>query len=157
MSPQSAGVIKMKQIKKLENPMSGIHLTASGMLLYIFYAYYRGQPKAGTGHKILSVPFFFSTSRFQGPAFRCDKIVVIVTLLAQMYFTCSVELLLAILRKTRGNGGHLRQTITFWGTTSSPIFTRDYFMSENLRADIYRDAFTSDHFYRESKGTYITF
>ena len=47
--------------------------------------YYRGQPKAGTVYKMLSVPFFFSTSRFQGPAFRCDKIVVIVTLLAQMY------------------------------------------------------------------------
>ena len=44
-------------------------------------AHYRGQPKAGTGHKMLSVPFVFSTSRFQGPAFGCDKIVVIVTLL----------------------------------------------------------------------------
>ena len=43
--------------------------------------YYRGQPKAGTGHKMLFVPFVFSKSRFQGPAFRCDKIVVIVTLL----------------------------------------------------------------------------
>ena len=43
--------------------------------------YYRAQPKAGTGHKILFVPFVFSKSRFQGPAFRCDKIVVIVTLL----------------------------------------------------------------------------
>ena len=42
---------------------------------------YRGQPKAGTGHKMLSVPFVFSKSRFQGPAFRCDKTVVIVTLL----------------------------------------------------------------------------
>ena len=42
---------------------------------------YRGQPKAGTGHKMQSVPFVFSTSRFQGPAFGCDKIVVIVTLL----------------------------------------------------------------------------
>ena len=41
----------------------------------------RGQPKAGTGHKMLSVPFVFSTSRFQVPAFGCDKIVVIVTLL----------------------------------------------------------------------------
>ena len=28
-----------------------------------------------------SVPFVFSTSHFQGPAFGCDKIVVIVTLL----------------------------------------------------------------------------
>ena len=43
--------------------------------------YYRGQPKAETGHKMLFVPFVFSKSRFQGPAFRCDKIVVIVTLL----------------------------------------------------------------------------
>ena len=42
---------------------------------------YRGQPKAGTCHKMLSVPFVFSASRFQGPAFRCDKIIVIVTLL----------------------------------------------------------------------------
>ena len=41
---------------------------------------YQGQPKAGTGHKMLSVSFVFSMSRFQGPAFRCDKIVVIVTL-----------------------------------------------------------------------------
>ena len=31
-------------------------------------------------YKMLSVPFVFSMSRFQGPAFRCDKIVVIVTL-----------------------------------------------------------------------------
>ena len=30
--------------------------------------YYRGQPKAGTGYKMLSVPFVFSMSRFQGPA-----------------------------------------------------------------------------------------
>ena len=43
--------------------------------------FYRGQPKAGTGLKMLFVPFVFSMSRFQGPAFRCDKIVVIVTLL----------------------------------------------------------------------------
>ena len=42
---------------------------------------YRGQPKAGTGLKMLFVPFVFSKSRFQGPAFRWDKIVVIVTLL----------------------------------------------------------------------------
>ena len=30
---------------------------------------------------MMFVPFVFSKSRFQGPAFRCDKIVVIVTLL----------------------------------------------------------------------------
>ena len=29
---------------------------------------------------MLSVPFVFSMSRFQGPAFRCDKIVIIITL-----------------------------------------------------------------------------
>ena len=34
--------------------------------------YYRGQPKAGTGHKIQFVPFVFSKSRFQGLVFRCD-------------------------------------------------------------------------------------
>ena len=49
------------------------------------YHNYRGQLKAGTGHKMLSTPFFFSTSCFQGPAFGWDKIVVIVTLLARMY------------------------------------------------------------------------
>ena len=43
--------------------------------------FYWGQPKAGTGHKMLSVPFVFATSCFQGPAFGCDKIVVIITLL----------------------------------------------------------------------------
>ena len=42
---------------------------------------YRGQPNAGTGHKMLFVLFVFSKSRFQSPSFRCDKIVVIVTLL----------------------------------------------------------------------------
>ena len=47
----------------------------------MYCIFYRGQPKAGTGYKMLSVPFVFSMSRFQGPAFRCDKIVVIVTLL----------------------------------------------------------------------------
>ena len=42
----------------------------------------QGQPKAATGHKMMPfVPFVFSKSRFQGPAFRCDKIVVRVTLL----------------------------------------------------------------------------
>ena len=42
---------------------------------------YRGQPKAGTGHKIQFVPFVFSKSRFQDPVFRCDKIIVIEALL----------------------------------------------------------------------------
>ena len=40
--------------------------------------FYRGP---GTGLKMLFVPFVFSMSRFQGPAFRCDKFVVTITLL----------------------------------------------------------------------------
>ena len=36
--------------------------------------------QAGTGYEMVSVPFVFSMSRFHGPPFRCDKIVVIVTL-----------------------------------------------------------------------------
>ena len=79
---------------------------------------YRDQPKAGTGHKMLSVPFVFSMSHFQGPAFRCDKIVVIVTLL---------EAIEGIPVKDNN-------------------FTRDYFMGENSRVDIQRDVFTNDHF-----------
>ena len=75
--------------------------------------YYRGQPKAETGHKMLFVPFVFSKSRFQGPAFRCDKIVVIVT--SKAFQT---------------------KIITFEGTKTSTVFTRDYFMRENLRVDI---------------------
>ena len=59
--------------------------------------FYRGQPKAGTGHKMLFVPFFFSTSRFRGPAFRCDKIVVIVTLILRWYnFTLSIRFIIPI-------------------------------------------------------------
>ena len=45
------------------------------------FLFLTGATKAGTGHKMLFVPFVFSKSCFQGPAFRCDKIVVIVTLL----------------------------------------------------------------------------
>ena len=85
----------------------------------MFAPYYRGQTKAGTGHKMLFVPFVFSKSRFQGPAFRCDKIVVIVTLL---------EAIEGIPDNTK--------IITFEGTKTSTIFTRDCFMSENLRVDI---------------------
>ena len=77
-------------------------------------SHYRGQPKAGTGHKMLSVPFVFSTSRFQGPAFGCDKIVVIVTLLE------AIE-------------GIPHKDYNFLGNDK---FTRDCFMSENLRANI---------------------
>ena len=79
---------------------------------------YRGQPKAGTGYKMLLVPFVFSMSRFQGPSFRCNRIVVIVTLL---------EAIKGIPDST---------IIIFEGTKTSTIFTRDYFMSENLRVDI---------------------
>ena len=67
--------------------------------------FYRGQPKAGTGYKMLSVPFVFSMSRFQGPAFRCDKIVVIVTLVRCIAVGLMFAIL-RILRKARGNGGY---------------------------------------------------
>ena len=77
-------------------------------------AFYRGQPKAGTGYKMLSVPFDFSMSRFQGPAFRCDKIVVIVTLLE------AIE-------------GIPDKDYNFGENENFHNFTRDYFMSENLR------------------------
>ena len=75
---------------------------------------YRGQPKTGTGHKMLSVPFVFSMSRFQGPAIRCDKIVVIVTLLEAI----------------EGIPGKI------WYLFGERQVPRDYFMSENLRGDI---------------------
>ena len=80
---------------------------------------YRGQPKGGTRYKMLFVPFVFSMSRFQGPSFRCNRIVVIVILL---------EAIEAIPDSTK--------IIIFEGTKTSTIFTRDYFMSENLREDI---------------------
>ena len=96
---------------------SELHLRVSKNYYYYYYHYYycyyycyyyhRGQPKAGTGYKMQSVPFVFSMSRFQGPAFRCDKIVVIVTLVRCI--AGSVGLLFAILRilrKARGNGGY---------------------------------------------------
>ena len=68
---------------------------------------YRDQPKAGTGYKMLSVPFVFSMSRFQGPVFRCDKIVVIVTLVRCIAGSVGLMLaILRILRKARGNGGY---------------------------------------------------
>ena len=81
--------------------------------------FYRGQPKAGTGYKMLLVPFVFSMSRFQGPSFHCNRIVVIVTLL---------EAIEGIPDSTK--------IIIFEGTKTSTTFTRDYFMSENLRVDI---------------------
>ena len=80
-------------------------------------------------HALFSFLFFKSTSRFQGSAFSADKIVVIVILLAQVYRWLS----------WKGNGG-LRtfktKIVTFWGTISSPIFTRDYFMGKSFRVDI---------------------
>ena len=69
--------------------------------------------------KMLFVPFLFSMSRFQGPSFRCNRIVVIVTLL---------EAIEGIPDSTK--------IIIFEGMKTSTIFTRDYFMSENLRVDI---------------------
>ena len=65
----------------------GLYFTTSVEILpyrppaRLIRANYRGQPKAGTGHKMLFVPFVFSMSRFQGPSFPCNRIVVIVTLL----------------------------------------------------------------------------
>ena len=70
---------------------------------------------------MLSVPFVFSMSRFQGSAFRCDKIVV-----------NSITLLEAI----EGIPDKDYNYTTFLGTTGSPIFTRNYFMSKNVRVDI---------------------
>ena len=56
---------------------------------------------------MLSVPFVFSMSRFQGPAFRCDKIVVIVTLVRCIAGSVGLMFaILRILRKARGNGGY---------------------------------------------------
>ena len=52
-------------------------LVFSGFIGFCFsiqiLVYYRGQPKAGTGHKMRFVSFVFWKSRFQGPAFRCDS------------------------------------------------------------------------------------
>ncbi|CAH3044692.1 unnamed protein product [Pocillopora meandrina] len=46
-------------------------------------------------------------SRFQGPAFRCDKIVVIVTLVRCIAGSVGLMFaILRILRKARGNGGY---------------------------------------------------
>ena len=103
----------------------GLYFTTSVEILpyrppaRLIRANYRGQPKAGTGHKMLFVPFVFFKSRFQGPSFPCNRIVVIVTLL---------EAIEGIPDSTK--------IIIFEGTKTSTIFTRDYFMSENLRVDI---------------------
>ena len=95
-----------------ENLLCGFSVCKSQ---YVFDNY-RGQPKAGTGYKMLSVPFVFSMSRFQGPAFHCDKIVVIVTLLE------AIE-------------GIPDKDYNFGENKNFHNFTRDYFMSENLRVD----------------------
>ena len=65
-------------------------------------------------------------SHSQGPAFRWDKIVVIVTLLE------AIE-------------GIPDKDYNFGENENFHNFTRDYFMSENLRVDTYRDVFMSDH------------
>ena len=62
------------------------------------------------GITALVCSFVFSKSRFQGPVFRSDKIVVIVTLLQT-------------------------KIITFGGAKTSTIFTSDYFMSENVKVE----------------------
>ena len=53
------------------------------------------------------VPFVFSISRFQGPAFHCDEIVVILTLVRCIAGSVGLMFaILRILRKARGNGGY---------------------------------------------------
>ena len=74
---------------------------------------------AGTVHKILFVPFFFSTSRFQGPAFSCDKIVVIVTLLAEMYRWLSWILIRHFEKRTRQMEGIQDKDYNFLGKNQS--------------------------------------
>ena len=71
---------------------------------------YRGQPKAGTGHKIS----FFQCLVSRAPL-SAVTIVVIVKLEGIPDST---------------------KIIIFEGTKTSTIFRRDYFMSENLRVDI---------------------
>ena len=68
---------------------------------------------------MLFVPFVFSKSRFQGSAFHCDKIVVIVTLL---------EAIEGIPDKDYNFGGN---------ENFHNLYERLLrFMSENLRVDI---------------------
>ena len=94
--------------------------------------FYRGQPKAGTGCKMLSVPFVFSMSRFQGPAFRCDKIVVIVTLVRCIAGSVGLMFaILRILRKARGNGEYSMFRETYLRATT-------YFLSR-INANIYQN------------------
>ena len=67
----------------------------------------RLEPVINVGCKMLSVPLVFSMSRFRGPAFRCDKIVVIATLVRCIAGLVGLMFaILRILRKARGNGGY---------------------------------------------------
>ena len=84
-----------------------------GGKIILFYFILLPGPAEGWNRSELNA---FSSSRFQGLAFRCDKIVVIVTLLE------AIE--------------DIPDKQTFGGTKTSTIFTRDYFKSENLRTDI---------------------
>ena len=108
-----------------------LKLTAD-LMLFFFFLFVRGQVrdcseqnynffshtnivfcwKAGTSHKMLFVLFVFSKSRFQGRTFRCDKIVLIVTLLE------AIE-------------GIPDKDYNFGGAKTSTNFTRDYFMRKN--------------------------
>ena len=104
--------------------------------------HYRGPPKAGTSHKMLSVPFFFSTSRFQGPAFHCDKIVVIVTLLEERM------------------EGIPDKDYNFLGNDKFPnlyerLLYKRKLKSGYLERRIYERPLRSEPFYRESKRTYF--
>ena len=78
------------------------------MLNFSSWSCYRGQPKAGTGYKMLFVPFVFSMSRFHGPSFRCNRIVVIVTLIEAI----------------EGIPDSTKTILIFEGTKTSTIFTR---------------------------------
>ena len=70
-------VIHMTRV--VEKILKSLYMYVTSQHKQAFYD--RFQPAAGPGHKMLFVTFVFSKSCFQGPAFRCDKIVAIITLL----------------------------------------------------------------------------
>ena len=126
-----------------------------------------------------SVPFVFSTSHFQGPAFGCGKIVVIVALLEaievipdkdynflgnekfpNLYERLFHERKLKSRYLERriyerplksepfieNQSEHISKIITFWGTTSSPIFREKYLRATNLSSRIKASIF-QNYFY----------
>ena len=96
--------------------------------------------QARTGYKMLSVPFIFSMSCFQGPAFRCDKIVVIVTLPE------AIE-------------GIPDKDYNFWGNDKFPNLYERLLYERKVRADrerrIYERPFKSEPFI-ENQSAYIS-